>query len=52
MDGFLCRRYYQLGAIMLGEEATELCGVLLGLNSIDFGYVLRLFVVCSCLQPV
>ena len=31
---------------MLGEEASELCGVLLGLNSIDFGYV-----VCF-LQPL
>ncbi|KAK7092821.1 RUN domain-containing protein 3B-like [Littorina saxatilis] len=37
----ITRRFYQPGAIMLGDEATELCGVLLGLNSIDFGFCLK-----------
>ncbi|XP_067869205.1 RUN domain-containing protein 3B isoform X3 [Heterodontus francisci] len=30
------RRYYEDGAIVLGEEANMLAGILLGLNAIDF----------------
>ncbi|XP_076437475.1 uncharacterized protein LOC143276713 isoform X2 [Babylonia areolata] len=37
----ITRRFYKPGAIMLGEEATELCGTLLGLNSIDFGFCIK-----------
>ncbi|KAL8560722.1 hypothetical protein ACOMHN_063026 [Nucella lapillus] len=37
----ITRRFYKPGAIMLGEEATELCGTLLGLNSIDFGFCVK-----------
>lgn len=37
----ITRRYYLPGAIMLGEDASELCGVLLGLNSVDFGFCLK-----------
>ncbi|XP_025082398.1 RUN domain-containing protein 3B-like isoform X1 [Pomacea canaliculata] len=37
----ITRRFYQEGAIMLGDEGMELCGVLLGLNAIDFGFCLK-----------
>lgn len=32
------RRFYEDGAIVLGEEANMLAGMLLGLNAIDFRY--------------
>jgi hypothetical protein len=34
------RRFYEDGAIVLGEEANMLAGMLLGLNAIDFRYSL------------
>lgn len=33
-----CRRFYDDGAIMLGEEAGLLADTLIGLNTIDFRY--------------
>lgn len=33
---FVCRRFYDEGAIMLREEATVLTGMLIGLGAIDF----------------
>ncbi|XP_043546271.1 RUN domain-containing protein 3B isoform X3 [Chiloscyllium plagiosum] len=35
------RRYYEDGAIVLGEEANMLAGMLLGLNAIDFSFCLK-----------
>lgn len=35
---FFFRRFYEDGAIVLGEEANMLAGMLLGLNAIDFRY--------------
>lgn len=40
---FSCRRYYEDGAIVLGEEANMLAGMLLGLNAIDFRSVIHLY---------
>ncbi|ESO94308.1 hypothetical protein LOTGIDRAFT_118736 [Lottia gigantea] len=37
----LTKKYYLDGAILLSEEATMICGVLLGLNSIDFSFCLK-----------
>lgn len=34
------RRFYEDGAIVLGEEANMLAGMLLGLNAIDFRYLI------------
>lgn len=36
---FSYRRFYEDGAIVLGEEANMLAGMLLGLNAIDFRYL-------------
>ena len=33
---FIIRRFYQEGSVILSEDFSLLCGVLLGLNSIDF----------------
>ncbi|XP_059568195.1 RUN domain-containing protein 3B isoform X3 [Myotis daubentonii] len=35
------RRFYEDGAIVLGEEANMLAGMLLGLNAIDFSFCLK-----------
>nr|XP_033787112.1 RUN domain-containing protein 3B isoform X1 [Geotrypetes seraphini] len=35
------RRFYEDGAILLGEEANMLAGTLLGLNAIDFSFCLK-----------
>ncbi|XP_040290474.1 RUN domain-containing protein 3B isoform X2 [Bufo bufo] len=35
------RRFYDDGAIVLGEEANMLAGMLLGLNAIDFSFCLK-----------
>ncbi|XP_058281070.1 RUN domain-containing protein 3B isoform X5 [Hylobates moloch] len=35
------RRFYEDGAIALGEEANMLAGMLLGLNAIDFSFCLK-----------
>ncbi|XP_030649592.1 RUN domain-containing protein 3A isoform X1 [Chanos chanos] len=35
------RRFYDDGAIMLGEEATVLTGMLIGLSAIDFSFCLK-----------
>ncbi|XP_072910653.1 RUN domain-containing protein 3B isoform X5 [Hemitrygon akajei] len=35
------RRYYEDGAVVLGEEANMLAGMLLGLNTIDFSFCLK-----------
>ncbi|XP_062900220.1 RUN domain-containing protein 3B isoform X6 [Mobula hypostoma] len=35
------RRYYEDGAVVLGEEANMLAGMLLGLNAIDFSFCLK-----------
>ncbi|XP_051030530.1 RUN domain-containing protein 3B isoform X3 [Phodopus roborovskii] len=35
------RRFYDDGAIVLGEEANVLAGMLLGLNAIDFSFCLK-----------
>ncbi|XP_050406142.1 RUN domain-containing protein 3B isoform X1 [Patella vulgata] len=37
----LTKKFYMDGAIMLSEEATMICGVLLGLNAIDFSFCLK-----------
>lgn len=39
---FSWRRFYEDGAIVLGEEANMLAGMLLGLNAIDFRYCISL----------
>lgn len=38
------RRFYEDGAIVLGDEANMLAGMLLGLNAIDFRYLKKLTV--------
>nr|XP_056713386.1 RUN domain-containing protein 3B isoform X3 [Euleptes europaea] len=35
------RRFYEDGAIVMGEEANMLAGMLLGLNAIDFSFCLK-----------
>ncbi|NXU72372.1 RUN3B protein, partial [Oreotrochilus melanogaster] len=35
------RRFYEDGAVVLGEEANMLAGMLLGLNAIDFSFCLK-----------
>ncbi|XP_057689934.1 RUN domain-containing protein 3B [Corythoichthys intestinalis] len=37
----ITRRYYEDGAIMLGEEAALLADTLIGLNTIDFSFCLK-----------
>uniref|UniRef100_A0A6I8PAW9 RUN domain-containing protein 3B n=1 Tax=Ornithorhynchus anatinus TaxID=9258 RepID=A0A6I8PAW9_ORNAN len=40
-DFKITRRFYDEGAIVLGEEANMLAGMLLGLNAIDFSFCLK-----------
>ncbi|XP_041371842.1 RUN domain-containing protein 3B-like [Gigantopelta aegis] len=37
----LTRKFYKDGAIMLSDDANVLCGILLGLNAIDFSFCLK-----------
>ncbi|XP_063423327.1 RUN domain-containing protein 3B-like [Mytilus trossulus] len=37
----IVRRFYQDGSVILSEDINVLCGVLLGLNSIDFSFCLK-----------
>ena len=37
----IVRRFYQEGSVILSEDFSLLCGVLLGLNSIDFSFCLK-----------
>jgi hypothetical protein len=43
----LCRRWYEDGAIMLGEEAGLLADTLIGLNTIDFRYLYIIYSVAE-----